>query len=101
MIAVGRRWEANRAPKGAYSEAQEWLRYVKAGQQISSLTDNVIEVSYETLMSDGAATLLRVFESVGLESNEVDCEDYLRLCSFESQGELTKHPQMASIEAEK
>jgi hypothetical protein len=73
---------------------ERWISDVSRGRQISSATHNYQEVTYEELVSDGSAVLVRLFGSLGVPLDQDECRRYVDECNIENlkTGKLENAP---------
>ncbi len=84
MRAAAKDWGKQNFSKHAVDGAREWSEDVAAGLQSHKLTTRYREVRYESLITDGAAELEEIFEWFELDSNRLECEEFLKFGATES-----------------
>ena len=82
MIAASRGWGKVWAPGEVRSAARMWRRYFLAARKAEA-HDRYLEVRYEDLSRDGAATLGSIFDFLGLEHRREQVEAILADHSIE------------------
>jgi hypothetical protein len=93
LLAASRGWASDLSGIGVAEACEIWVRSVRKGQHIASLTGSYIEVQYEELLREGPATLQHVFERIGSPISRSQCEEFVAQCSFD-----TVHPRSGERE---
>ena len=86
----GRYWASSRIS----TNCERWISDVSNGRQISSITDNYQEVTFEELIANGPEALTRIFCGLGVPSSLHDCRRYIDECNIQSlkAGKLENAP---------
>ncbi len=73
LVASGNGWGGWWAPKTVTRASAVWSEHIR-GARASAGGGNYLEVRYEDMQSDGASTLERVFNHIGVAATAQDCE---------------------------
>ena len=63
--------------------AEEWVREVEHGRLIPTATDRYFEITYEDLRGDSARHLARLYDWLGLPTDEESCRRAVETCSLD------------------
>lgn len=83
MMAAAQNWGAYWAPRGAATAALLWRELVEAGFNIRKLTNNYIQIHYESLIDKPTETVGKLFEWLGLRVSPEVCAAYVEACRIE------------------
>jgi len=94
LRVASKSWGWQVFPPRISPNCERWVSDVTNGRQISSATDNYQEVTFEELISDGPAALMRVLAGMGVQSSLDQCREYVDECRFENlkAGKLDNAP---------
>jgi hypothetical protein len=84
LLAASKSWGSSWAPTTVARAARVWKEYVTSAREAAACAPAYLELRYEDLLGDGAATLLAsVFEFVGVPCAASEAEARLDMHSFE------------------
>jgi hypothetical protein len=94
MRVASRTWASQWASSRVSRNCQRWISDVSNGRQIPSQTPNYQEVTYDELLSNGPATLMRLLAGIGLSVDWDECQRYVDECKIDKlkAGKLSDAP---------
>jgi Sulfotransferase family len=102
LMAAGRSWGSNWAPRSAAAGARLWAADVSAGRDIRNKTDRYLEVRYEDLLANGDINLRRIFSWLELEADLNLCRQAIDACRIDKlQAGLANRSWYSKIEPRK
>lgn len=82
LLAAGRSW-GGWAPRNPIDAARMWKAHVAGARRMATLGGRYREVRFESLRSDAAGELHRIFEWLGLRADRTECERAVEACRLE------------------
>lgn len=83
LLAAGRSWGRDWAPRNPTDAARFWVRQVTGGRRVARLTDRYREVRYEALLADPVAELEEILAWLDLSGDRAFCEAAVAACDFD------------------
>ena len=94
LRVASKSWARQWASSKISANCERWISAVSNGRQISAATNNYQEVTFEELVSEGPAVLIRLFANLGVGSSLDECRRYAEECKIENlkAGKLDNAP---------
>lgn len=102
MLAAKSQWGSKAAPfGGTVGASYRWVSDVDKGMCLKKIGNRYLETQYEILSSDGPQELKKIFEFIGIDSNDMLCQKIFNDCkisNLQSANKKLKSPWDLSIE---
>lgn len=88
VVAAAKSFEKN-FPRRAMNAAKMWHSDTVKGREVGGVTDNYLEVRYESLKANGPQEVQRIFSWLGLSSDLALCEKAVESAKIDRMREMT------------
>jgi hypothetical protein len=84
LRVASRTWASQWASPNISANCARWIADVSNGRLIASATPNYQEVAFQDLLSNGPATLMRLFAKLSVQASRDECQRYVDECNIEN-----------------